>query len=95
MPPPLPPPRSSTPGSSALSPSPNGSSISVADFRFLRHLGRGSFGTVTLAEHTRSGRMLAIKTLSKRSVVGHSKALEHAMNERVVLASLSCSFAVK
>jgi eukaryotic-like serine/threonine-protein kinase len=68
------------PGASVFAPGPSSSTGSpVAGHRILRELGRGCMGTVYLAEHLRSRRLVAIKVLSRSCVteVWVAKRLAH------------------
>ncbi|XP_065174535.1 calcium-independent protein kinase C-like isoform X2 [Sycon ciliatum] len=67
------------------SPSPGRSKTSINDLRFLKVLGRGSFGKVLLAELRRSGQIYAVKVLKKEMVVEEDD-VECTMTERRVLS---------
>jgi len=56
-------------------------------------LGTGSFGRVRLAKHRGSGKVFAIKMLSK-SLVIKSKQVDHIMNEKAVLSHLLHPFII-
>lgn len=68
--------------------------VSLNDFELLTALGSGSFGTVVLAKHIKSGNHYAIKVLIKRQVI-KSKQIEHTWNEKVILESLNFPFVVQ
>jgi len=60
----------------------------------LRKLGRGSFGDVYLVKHKDSGRLFAMKTLSKRNQLEDSW-LRYVRTERYVLAFSDNPFIIK
>ena len=64
------------------------------DFLPLRKLGRGSFGDVFLVKEVATGKLFAMKTLSKRSGLEDSW-LRYVKTERDVLAGSDCPFIVK
>jgi serine/threonine protein kinase len=60
----------------------------------LRKLGRGSFGDVYLVRHKISGKLYAMKTLSKKNNLEESW-LRYVQTERDVLASSKNPFIVR
>ena len=67
---------------------------SLADFRMLRLLGSGSFGSVVLAEDRHTGGKVALKVMEKCRL-DTEKKIEHAINERNSLQQLACPFTVR
>jgi protein kinase A len=55
--------------------------------------GTGSFGRVRLVKHKKTGRMYALKMLSKQLVL-RTKQLDHILCEKAVLETLSFPFIV-
>mmetsp|Transcript_42201 Transcript_42201/g.112865 ORF Transcript_42201/g.112865 Transcript_42201/m.112865 type:complete len:379 (+) Transcript_42201:319-1455(+) len=68
-----------------------GSEMSAYDS--MKTLGTGSFGRVRLAKHRGSGKVFAIKMLSK-SLVIKSKQVDHIMNEKAILSHLLHPFII-
>mmetsp|Transcript_21505 Transcript_21505/g.71266 ORF Transcript_21505/g.71266 Transcript_21505/m.71266 type:complete len:358 (+) Transcript_21505:2-1075(+) len=66
---------------------------SFADFEVKKTLGTGSFGRVRLVKHKKSGRVYALKMLSKALVL-RTKQLDHVLCEKEVLEALSFPFIV-
>ncbi|XP_063720354.1 cAMP-dependent protein kinase catalytic subunit 1-like [Symsagittifera roscoffensis] len=66
------------------------------DFDVKRTLGSGSFGRVVLAEYKKSKKkkVYAVKIMEKAKVM-KQKQLDHTMNEKRILASISFPFIVK
>jgi protein-serine/threonine kinase len=60
----------------------------------LRKLGRGSFGDVYLVKEIKTGKLFAMKTLSKRSSLEESW-IRYVRTERDVLAETDNPFIVK
>lgn len=58
--------------------------VGPADFKYLKVLGKGSFGKVMMAEHTESKNIYAIKVL-KKDVLIEDNDLECALTEKNVL----------
>lgn len=56
----------------------------VTDFTMLKVIGKGSFGKVLLGKHKASGRLFAIKVLSKDAIIKQNE-VKHIMSERNVL----------
>mmetsp|Transcript_41283 Transcript_41283/g.60771 ORF Transcript_41283/g.60771 Transcript_41283/m.60771 type:complete len:360 (-) Transcript_41283:432-1511(-) len=65
----------------------------LEDFEMRVTLGTGSFGRVRLVKHSKSGRMYALKMLSKALVL-RTKQLDHILCEKHVLEELSFPFIV-
>lgn len=57
---------------------------SVDDFVMLKVIGKGSFGKVLLGKHKASGRIYAVKVLSKEAIIKQNEE-KHIMSERNVL----------
>ncbi|EFJ41498.1 hypothetical protein VOLCADRAFT_45332, partial [Volvox carteri f. nagariensis] len=58
------------------------------DFAWVRIIGAGSFGRVSLARHFRTNRVVAIKTLSKVAVIRENQ-VQHVLDERAMLIMVS------
>jgi len=69
------------------------SSTVLADFDRLKTLGTGSFGRVMLVQHKKSQSFHAMKILDKQKVV-KLKQVEHTLNEKKILQSISFPFMV-
>lgn len=63
------------------------------DFDRIKTLGTGSFGRVMLVQHKRNRTYHALKILDKQKVV-KLKQVEHTLNEKKILASISFPFLV-
>ncbi|KAG2492165.1 hypothetical protein HYH03_009416 [Edaphochlamys debaryana] len=59
-----------------------------ADFAWVRVIGAGSFGRVSLARHIESGRLVAIKTLNKVAIIRENQ-VQHVVDERAMLARVA------
>ena len=68
-------------------------SAQVSDFEQRATLGTGSFGRVRLVKHTKTGRVYALKMLSKALVL-RTKQLEHIMSEKRLLTEISFPFII-
>ncbi|PAA63664.1 hypothetical protein BOX15_Mlig007846g1 [Macrostomum lignano] len=64
--------------------------LGLAEFRLIAVLGRGHFGKVLLAQHTRSGVYCALKALKKAEVVAREE-VESLMSERRILQIVSAA----
>jgi serine/threonine protein kinase len=62
--------------------------VSLADYHFIARLGRGSMGEVQLARCKRTGKLYAVKIISKSRVI-KTKELEHTRSERDILAEIA------
>lgn len=74
--------------------------VSIMDFKIIRMLGRGAFGTVKLVKHLETDRIYALKSLSKMDMIKNDQ-LAHVRAERDLLVEcvnsewivkLYCSF---
>mmetsp|Transcript_9403 Transcript_9403/g.18203 ORF Transcript_9403/g.18203 Transcript_9403/m.18203 type:complete len:358 (+) Transcript_9403:247-1320(+) len=65
----------------------------LGDFDLKATLGTGSFGRVRMVKHKKSGRVFALKMLSKALVL-RTKQLDHILCEKDVLEALSFPFIV-
>ena len=54
----------------------------------LSNLGTGSFGTVKLVKHIRSGELYALKQIQKERIVG-DKHIQHVKNEKSILKDIA------
>jgi len=68
--------------------------MSIEDFDLLKVVGKGSYGTVMLAKHIKTGEILAIKMLEK-SYLMQKKQVAHTVTERYVLEALTHPFIVQ
>ncbi|PNH10104.1 Protein kinase DC2 [Tetrabaena socialis] len=59
-----------------------------SDYAWVRVIGAGSFGRVSLARHIQSGKLVAIKTLSKAAIIRENQ-VQHVVDERAMLARVS------
>jgi CRP-like cAMP-binding protein len=64
---------------------------SLADFSVQQLLGKGTFGTVFLCEHNRTGKQIALKCLDKRAIVDNGQHV-YVRREIVALSSFSHPF---
>ncbi|XP_067141750.1 cAMP-dependent protein kinase catalytic subunit beta-like isoform X1 [Centruroides vittatus] len=64
------------------------------DFILMKTLGSGSFGVVKLVKHKNTEEFYALKVLSKEEIV-KLKQIEHTLNEKKILQSISFPFLVK
>jgi len=67
-----------------------GKKISIDDFRFLKVLGRGTYGKVMLAQKIDSGQLFAAKVLRKDVIIANDST-EDAMTERDILIRVKVS----
>eukprot|EP00826_Nyctotherus_ovalis_P024191 TRINITY_DN1874_c0_g1_i3.p1 TRINITY_DN1874_c0_g1~~TRINITY_DN1874_c0_g1_i3.p1 ORF type:complete len:656 (-),score=158.71 TRINITY_DN1874_c0_g1_i3:158-2125(-) len=70
--------------SSTILPSENPKQVGPEDFQLIKQLGKGSFGHVFLVKHKCSGRLYAMKALSKAKFLSHN-LLKYAKAERDVM----------
>ncbi|XP_022087732.1 cAMP-dependent protein kinase catalytic subunit alpha-like isoform X3 [Acanthaster planci] len=73
--------------------SPTQNTACLDDFERLKTLGTGSFGRVMLVKHKATGNFFAMKILDKQKVV-KLKQVEHTLNEKKILQSISFPFLV-
>ena len=76
---------SSTMGGHRSSSSITGSKVRVEDFKLLKVIGKGSFGKVLLVRQIQTGKVMAMKVLSKANIVKR-RQVEHTRTERKVLS---------
>lgn len=61
------------------------------DYELIKVLGKGCMGKVLLSRERRTGRIYAIKSISKQWVLAHGpREIEHIKSEQKILATLSC-----
>eukprot|EP00049_Salpingoeca_infusionum_P011626 m.203019 g.203019 ORF g.203019 m.203019 type:complete len:357 (+) comp14985_c0_seq2:370-1440(+) len=65
----------------------------LSSFEFVRTIGTGSFGRVLLAKEKSQEAPVALKILEKSKVI-KLKQVEHTLNERNILATVTCPFIV-
>ncbi|RYO87172.1 hypothetical protein DL766_003990 [Monosporascus sp. MC13-8B] len=63
--------------------------MQAEDFKPLRCLGKGTYGTVLLVKQRATGRLYAQKQFKKASVVVHKKLVEQTKTERQILESVN------
>ncbi|KAI3653224.1 hypothetical protein MP228_002649 [Amoeboaphelidium protococcarum] len=69
--------------------------VSMDDFELIKVLGRGCMGKVLLSKERKSGRVYAIKSISKRWVLQHGTLeVQHIKDEQHILSSLSHPFLI-
>lgn len=68
--------------------------VSVDDFEFIKMLGKGSFSKVCLVKHKETGRLLAMKVLTK-SELARRNQVEHTNTEKFILSKYKHPFLVK
>jgi serine/threonine protein kinase len=68
--------------------------ISTADFELISVVGRGSFGKVLQVRKKSDGRILAMKTITKRHIFEYEQEF-HTITERTVLATVPHPFIPK
>ncbi|KAI9470309.1 kinase-like domain-containing protein [Coemansia mojavensis] len=80
------------------------SKVSLDDFQLLSIIGKGSYGQVMLARYKDSGKVMAIKVISKSKLRGRPNEIRRVMSERKVLertvrhpflVGLQCAFQTK
>lgn len=59
--------------------------LQLSDFRILKVIGRGGFGTVNLVERKSDGRLYALKSMRKSDMIRHGQ-IAHVRSERDLLA---------
>ncbi|KAJ1867979.1 Serine/threonine-protein kinase Sgk2 [Coemansia sp. RSA 989] len=78
--------------------------VSLDDFQLLSIIGKGSYGKVMLARYKDSGKVMAIKVISKTKLRGRPNEIRRVMSERKVLertvehpflVGLQCAFQTK
>ncbi|KAJ1722592.1 Serine/threonine-protein kinase Sgk2 [Coemansia erecta] len=92
----------------AVAPSPRTKSgppkVSLDDFQLLSIIGKGSYGKVMLARYKDTGKVMAIKVISKSKLIGRPNEIRRVMSERKVLertvehpflVGLQCAFQTK
>ena len=63
---------------------------SLEDYELIKVLGKGCMGKVLLSKERRTGRIYAIKSISKQWVLSHGpQEIEHIRSEQKILAALS------
>lgn len=67
--------------------------VAEEDFFSMRVLGRGGFGLVTACKKGTSGKMYALKTMSKKRIKAH-KSIKLALNERHALEATQSPFII-
>eukprot|EP00928_Gymnodinium_smaydae_P064186 TRINITY_DN47595_c0_g1_i1.p1 TRINITY_DN47595_c0_g1~~TRINITY_DN47595_c0_g1_i1.p1 ORF type:complete len:788 (-),score=198.12 TRINITY_DN47595_c0_g1_i1:68-2431(-) len=70
------------------------SCLSMSSLKVLGILGFGGFGKVELCEHKDTGKVYAVKILSKGYVIAN-KLVENVLNERLIMLSCNSRFIVK
>lgn len=63
--------------------------MSADDFKPLRCLGKGAFGTVHLVKQTATGRLFAQKQFKKATLTVHKRMIEQTRAERTILESVN------
>ncbi|KAJ2659549.1 Serine/threonine-protein kinase Sgk2 [Coemansia sp. RSA 1199] len=91
--------------SQVRSPNPSGpQKVGLDDFQLLSIIGKGSYGQVMLARYKDSGKVMAIKVISKSKLRGRPSEIRRVMSERKVLertvqhpflVGLQCAFQTK
>lgn len=71
----------------------NNDSVCLSDFSFLKVIGRGGYGKVQLVRHIPTGKLYALKSLSKSTIVD-CNLIERTVIERNVLLSSNHPFLV-
>lgn len=68
--------------------------LSISDFTIVKHIGKGAFGKVVLAEFSLDETLYAIKLIEKREVLKKS-LVRYVINEKRVLQSVNFPFVVQ
>ena len=71
-----------------------GASPGIADFTVMTTLGFGAYGRVQLVQHAATGKVCAMKILSKSHIIDRNQ-IEHVRNEVNVLAEMDHPFVVQ
>jgi serine/threonine protein kinase len=71
------------------------SKIGASDFEFIRLLGEGATCKVFQVRRKKTGKMYAVKVLSKDRILGNHKKVEQALTERKVLVEVRHPFIVQ
>jgi serine/threonine protein kinase len=69
--------------------------IGASDFEFIRLLGEGATCKVFQVRRKKTGKMYAVKILSKDRIIGNHKKVEQALTERKVLVEVRHPFIVQ
>lgn len=68
--------------------------VCIEDFKRIRALGKGAYGTVFLTMNSKTNRAYAMKVLAKKNLTKDS-TIRHIKEERVVLEKVKCPYLVK
>lgn len=66
---------------------------SIKDYKIMRVLGKGAFGTVYLVRHKESGGLMAMKTLSKADLIKKNQ-MDNTKAEKEILSKIRSPFIV-
>jgi hypothetical protein len=77
------------------SPSARQGLVEMADLQVVDWLGKGAVGRVYLVRQISSGKLYAVKTLSKRAMLSKKKGVAHVMQEFDILRSAAHPFVIK
>lgn len=77
---------------STISPAPQ-KKLTKEDFTLIKTIGKGSFGKVLMVRKNDTGKVYAMKVLSKEKVIAR-KQYEHTLSERKILQDISHPFLV-
>ena len=72
-----------------------GSKIGASDFEFMRLLGEGATCKVFQVRRKKTGKIYAVKVLSKDRILGNHRKVEQALTERKVLVEVRHPFIVQ
>jgi serum/glucocorticoid-regulated kinase 2 len=72
---------------------PANKSLTIDDFELITVIGKGSFGKVMQVKKSDTGRIYAMKTISKAHIVDRNE-ITHTLAERMVLERVNCPFIV-